>query len=220
MRVNRPAMEITYQLSLALVAVFGLLGAGMAMTTKHRDTAIWLGFAATVMAALSFFAWLQDYLWKQDAEAAKQATATLPRPRILFVEDRLIPPSNENEPVRIAFGLMNRGDADGTATIKDRTYYFSTDPSQKRFKYQTSSPEVIRVAAIPNAIWRGEMRFDFRFTAEKLAALKSGAARLFFFARGGYSDEAGNTYPLPFAEMYDSQFPGNLVACPSDIVFE
>ena len=45
------------------------------------------------------------------------------------------------------------------------------------------------------------MRFDFRLTPEKLAALKAGTARLFFFARGEYRDEAGKTYSLPFAEL-------------------
>ena len=64
------------------------------------------------------------------------------------------------------------------------------------------------------------MRFDFRLTPEKLAALKAGTARLFFFARGEYRDEAGKTYSLPFAEMYDPHFPGNLIACPNDVIFE
>jgi hypothetical protein len=146
--------------------------------------------------------------------------AAPPRPRILFVENRLILPSSPNEPLRIALGLMNRGDADGTVTLKDRTYYFSTDPTQKRFKYQASTSVETPVLAVPNAIWRGEMRFDFQLTPEKLAALKAGAARLFFFARCEYRDEAGNTYPLPFSGMYDPQFSGNLIACPSDVVFE
>ena len=63
------------------------------------------------------------------------------RPRILFTASSLILPPNENKPLRLAFGLVNRGDADGTVTIKDRTYCFSVDPSEKRFKYLPCSPQ-------------------------------------------------------------------------------
>jgi hypothetical protein len=142
------------------------------------------------------------------------------RPHIMFVENRLVLPPVDNEPLRISFGLMNRGGADGIFSLKDRTYFFSTDPSQKRFEYQPASSEEASITAVPNAIWRGEMRFGFDLTPEKLAALKSGDARLFFYARGAYRDEAGTTYPLPFAAMYDPYIPGNLVACPKDVVFE
>jgi hypothetical protein len=142
------------------------------------------------------------------------------RPRILFTASYLILPATENEPLRLAFGLVNQGDADGTVTLKDRTYYFSADPSQKRFKYQTCSPEEISVPALPNTYYSGEMRFDFRLTPERLAALNSAKARLFFFARGEYRDESNKTYPLPFSAMYDPHFPGNLIAPPNDVNFE
>ncbi len=142
------------------------------------------------------------------------------RPRILFTASSLILPPNENKPLRLAFGLVNRGDADGTVTIKDRTYCFSVDPSEKRFKYLPCSPQEISVPALPHTHYSGEMRFDFRFTPEKLAALKSGKARLFFFARAEYRDESNKTYPLPFSAMYDPHFQGTLIASPSDVVFE
>jgi hypothetical protein len=64
------------------------------------------------------------------------------------------------------------------------------------------------------------MRFDLRLTPDKLDALKSGKARLFFYARAEYRDATGKVYPLPFAEMYDPMFPGNLIAPPKNIVFE
>ena len=137
-------------------------------------------------AVLFAFAWLQHDLWKKDAETAKPAA----RPRILFVENRLILSAKENEPLRLAFGVMNNGNADATVTFKDQTYYLGTDPSQKSFKHQTFPPEEFVVAAVPNAIYRSEMRFDFLLTPEKLAALNSGKARLFFFARGEYRDES------------------------------
>jgi hypothetical protein len=165
------------------------------------------------MGVLSFFAWLQNDLWKKDAEAAKPVA----RPRILFANSRLVFPANESDPLRIALSLTNHGNTDGTVTIKDQTYSFTTHSSQKSFKYATSPAQEIRVAAIPNAIYEGELRFDFRLTPEKLSALNSGKARLFFFARGEYRDESNKTYPLPFSAMYDPHISGNLIDKCSDI---
>ncbi len=58
-----------------------------------------------------------------------------------------------------------------------------------------------------------------QFTPEKLEALNRGDARLFFFARAEYQDSTG-VYTLPFEEMYDGAFPGNLLAPPSDVAFK
>lgn len=140
--------------------------------------------------------------------------------RVLFVEKKLILPTKEGDPVRISFGLMNIGNSDATVTLKDRTYYFSTDPAQTVFKFQPAPAVEIPVSAVPNAIWRAEMRFDFQVTPEKIEALKSGKARLFFYAHGEYRDATEETYLLPFEEMYDPMFPGNLISPPKDIVFE
>lgn len=140
--------------------------------------------------------------------------------RVLFVDKKRILPEKEDDPVRISFGLVNTGNTDATVTLKDRTFYFSIDPAQTVFKFQSSPAIEIPVSAIPNAIWRAEMRFDFRVTPEKIDALKSGKARLFFYAHGKYRDETGETYSLPFKEMYDPMFPGNLIAPPEDIIFE
>lgn len=140
--------------------------------------------------------------------------------RVLFANKKLIFPTNEGDPVRITFGLINVGDADATVTLKDQTYYFSIDPTQTIFKFQSFPADEILVSAIPNAIWQAEMRFNFQMTPEKLKALKIGKARLFFYARGEYRDATGETYVLPFAEMYDPTFPGNLISPPKDIIFE
>ena len=96
-----------------------------------------------------------------------------------FYQESSDSPRERSEPLRLAFGLMNREDADGTVTIKDRTYSFTTDSSQERFKVSESPPEDIRVTAIPDAVYEGELRFDLRLPPEKLAALRSGKSRLF-----------------------------------------
>ena len=84
-----------------------------------------------------------------------------------------------------------------------------------------SSPsEEVQVPAIANAGVRGEMRYEFEMTAEKLDALNAGKARLLFFARGQYTDESNAMHGLPFSAMYDATFPGNLVAVPEGVVFK
>jgi hypothetical protein len=115
---------------------------------------------------------------------------------------------------------MNTGNGDAVVTIWDRTYFFSTHPEQAEFPFKSSPPEEVQVPAITNAVVRGEMRYAFEMTAEKLDALNTGKARLFFFARGQYTDESDATHELPFSAMYDATFAGNLVAVPKGIVFK
>ncbi len=174
------------------------------------------------------FGWLVFFVFTVLAGIASMQSAWGPsseskpakHARVLFVEKKLILPTKEGDPVRISFGLMNIGNSDATVTLKDRTYYFSTDPAQTVFKFQPAPAVEIPVSAVPNAIWRAEMRFDFQVTPEKIEALKSGKARLFFYAHGEYRDATEETYLLPFEEMYDPMFPGNLISPPKDIVFE
>ncbi len=201
-----------------VVLILGLLSA-VFFSVGHRDAGLWVTCAAIVLAVIGGFAWYQDLLWKKDG-AASTTTAVAQRPRVLFVETRLILPTKEGDPVRLAFGLMNTGNADAIFRIWDRTYLFSVDLTASTFAYQPAPAQEITVSAIPNAIWRAELRFDFRLTKVTLDALNNGKARLFFYARGEYRDAAGTTYPLPLAEMYDATFPGNLIAPPKGITFK
>jgi len=216
-RRRRSRMEVaSYIIGLA-VLILGLLSAAF-FSVGHRGAGLWTTCAAIVFAVIGACCWYQDMLRKEDA--AKKRAEPANHARVLFVETRLILPAKDGDPVTIAFGLMNTGNADATFTLKDRTYYFSVDPTQTVFKYQSTPPEEMPISAIPNAVWRAEMRFDLRLTPEKLDALNSGKARLFFYACGEYRDASGEIHPLPFAEMYDATFPGNLITPPKEIVFE
>jgi hypothetical protein len=167
--------------------------------------------------------------WKFEAEASaartigKTATPevlpSVERARLLFVESILHIPTSLEAPLRVAFGIINYGQKDAIFRLWDRTYFFATDPSQTVFAYQQTLPEEVRVAAIPNAVWHGEMRFNFQLNQDRIQALNSGAARLFFFARGEYIDEGGDAQRLPFSAMYDGLFPGKLISPPSEVRF-
>jgi hypothetical protein len=217
-RPHKSIMEIaTYVVGLA-VLILGLLSAAF-FSVGHRDLGLWTTCAAIVLAVVGGGCWYQDLLWKRDKAAKKLAEPPM-RARVLYVETRLILPTKAGEPVRVTFGLINTGNADATFTLKDRTYFFSLDPTQTVFKYQPTPSEEMRISAIPNAVWRAEMRFDLDLPPDKLEALNTGNARLFFYARGEYRDAAGEMHSLPFAEMYDASFPGNLIAPPKNIVFQ
>jgi len=211
-------MEIVVYVLGVAVAVLTILS-GVVMSVGHRDAGLWTACAAVVLTIMGGFAWYQDRLWKND-EARENAHPRAKSARVLFVENRLVLPSQGRGPVAVSFGLMNTGNADAVVRIWDRTYFFSVHPEQTVFSYQSSPPEEVRVPAIPNAIVRGEMRYGFEITPEKLEALKAGKARLFFFARGQYSDGSGEAHPLLFSGMYDATFAGNLVAVPTGIVFK
>ena len=199
-------------------------------TDHRRQPFVWLFIF--VFTVLSGVASMQSAWWphqpynsvnpdsqRNDSGASKPAPLAK-QARILFVDKKLILPEKEGDPVRISYGLVNTGNADATVTLRDSTFYFSTNPVQTVFKYQPNLAEEVQVSAIPNAVWRGEMRFNFQLTRDKLEALNSGKARLFFYAHVVCQDVTGKIYRIPFAEMYDPWFPGNLIAPPKDVVFE
>ena len=211
--------SIPTRMEVSVAAVVFTILSGVFLSAGHRDAGLWTACAAVVLTILGGFAWYQDRLWKND-EARARAEPPAKSARVLFVESRLLLPPQGSGPVAISFGLMNTGNADAVVKIWDRTYFFSVHPEQTVFPYQSSPPEKVHVPAIPNAIVRGELRYRFEITPEKLDALKAGKARLFFFARGQYSDGSGKAHPLPLSGMYDATFAGNLVAVPTGIVFK
>jgi len=73
-RKHKTSIEIVSQAATALLILLGIVATGLAFSQKHRDAAIWVGFAAGVCGCLWFCSWLQDYLWKQDAEEASHTS--------------------------------------------------------------------------------------------------------------------------------------------------
>jgi len=140
------------------------------------------------------------------------------RPYVSFASTQLEVPSDRNKPIQVTFDLKNSGQSEAIGSLRDFTYYFSTQPKQREFAYQHSEPIAFTLA--PSEQWRGYFFPSFVLSAEKLEALNAGTARLFVYAKGEYRDAAGNSYQLPFARMYHPSVAGNLVMCPDDIVFK
>ena len=187
----------------------------------RRQPIVWaFVFVFTVGGGLSSILGLLNQNGRAEFDSQSERAALAKRARVLFVESKLLLPEDDDGQIVLAYGLMNYGDADAIVTLQDFTYYFTIDPEKKVFEYQETAPQEIQLAAIPNAMWRGEARLSFELTPTKRIALDSGQARLFFlYARGQYHDASGTLYPLPFTGMYDGTFPGHIVACPRDVVF-
>ena len=151
-----------------------------------------------------------------DANVAKATPSN--RPYVFFKVTALKKPLTIGEKPVIQYVLSNSGLMEAHIKFWDNTYYFDTQPFKNAFKYtpyQSSSADLA-----PTAEVNGELRYDFLVTKEKLEALQSGKAQLYFFSRGEYRGEDGTVYPFQFCRMYDKEMSGNLILCPDDILIE
>ena len=140
------------------------------------------------------------------------------RPYVIFETNGLQIPTELDKPVTVRFTVKNTGQSEVAGFLKDFTYLFSVNPEQKEFKFGEAGTQSFSLA--PSEIWNGFFFTGFIMKPEKLAALNSGSARLFFFARGEYKNATGKAYPLTFARMYHPAMPGNLAICPDDVTFK
>ena len=62
---------------------------------------------------------------RYDAESKIETVRSDKGPRVLFVDTKLLIPSDADQPIRISFGLMNIGDSDAIFSIRDCTYFFA-----------------------------------------------------------------------------------------------
>ena len=143
--------------------------------------------------------------------------AAAARPYVIVASTELLIPPDHTKPVQVVFDVKNTGQMEALGSIRDFTYYFSTDAAQREFAYQHSEPITFSLA--PGEQWRGHFLPSFVLSDEKLGALDAGRARLFVYARGEYRDRAGRVFQFPFARMYHPVVAGKLAICPSDIVF-
>src|SRR6185295_3572912 len=106
------------------------------------------------------------------------------RPYVIVASTELIMPSDRSKPIQVTFDLKNTGQSDAAGSLRDFTYYFSTQPEQREFAYQHSEP--ISFSLAPSEQWRGHFLPPFVLSPEKLEALNAGTARLFVYAKGEY----------------------------------
>ena len=150
--------------------------------------------------------------WAQVHPPKPSATA---RPYVIFAASRLHLPTDAADPVRVNYEIKNTGQVQGEGVLKDFTYTLSVDPKQREFAYQHAEPMRFKLA--PGESLEGHFTPTFTMTPEKLQALNHGTARLFFFMRGEYRDDAGTVYPLSFAAIYNPTISGLLAIPPDDV---
>jgi hypothetical protein len=156
--------------------------------------------------------------WSRLASPPASAVESIAvRPYVIVANSELVTSTDPTKSIQIRFSLKNTGQTLASGSFNDFTYYFSTNEEQREFPYQPSKPLVFSLA--PSEEWTGYFLPSFSLSPEKLQFLDEGKARLFFYARGEYHDANGNTYKLPFAQMYNPDVPGRLVISPSTIQF-
>ena len=179
-----------------------------------------IGVALIALAAVLGFYGTQlarDGWTKVFASTASAVSFAATRPYAIFASSELTLPPDRSKTVQVLFDLKNTGQVEAVGSLRDFTYYFSTNPKQLEFAFQSSA--AVKFSLAPNEQWRGHFLPPFVLTAEKLTALNSGAARLFVYARGEYRDPAGKTYNLPFERIYHPTVSGHLAMPPDNIVF-
>lgn len=152
--------------------------------------------------------WAQMY--PQTSEAA--------RPYVIFATSQLLV-SDDAQPVRVVFEIKNSGQSQAEGSLKDLTYFFSVNPEQLEFAYRKAAP--MKFSLAPGEVLQSYFSPNFVLTREKLQALTTGAARLFFYARGEYRNGNGTTtYPLTFARIYNPTIPSLLAMPPDNVIFK
>lgn len=125
-------MQIVIYVIGVLAAILGLLSAAF-FSVGHRDAGLWATCAAVVLVVIGGFAWYQEFLWERDADANK-SDAAVKHARIVRVNTRLIVPESEEEGVRLAFGLINTGDADAQSRCEIGLTFTVPTPRGKSFR--------------------------------------------------------------------------------------
>lgn len=169
-----------------------------------------LGFYGTQLAGEG---WTKVFTQKPS-----EAGSVVMRPYVIFASTELVLPPDRNRPIQVTFDLKNTGQSEAGGSLRDFTYYFSTNPEQREFAYQHSKATIFSLA--PSEQWRGHFLPPFVLSAEELKALDVGRARLFVYARGEYRDASGRTYSLPFARIYHPSVVGRLAMPPDDVIFK
>jgi len=129
----------------------------------------------------------------------------------------LEPLSAGKSPV-LTFLIENTGPVEVTGYFKDATCRFSDFVDERFLTYMRSDSGKFRLAPLEKST------IQWPFVAPildeyQIKMLNENTATLYLFARGEYSDEAGNKYPITYCRQYSTAFPNHLVFCDEGITF-
>jgi hypothetical protein len=215
----------TYRMSIFLSVLFLAISAILAAIAiaswqkggyRNYLISLWWGIPAYLLLGVGAVFAYHYYVIKPAKEVAREDNAARNRPYVFFKLAALKNPLADGEKPVVQIVLANSGQTEAHGKIWDNTFFYEIPPFKSTFNYQPREP--INFSLAPGAEMGGELRYDFIMTKEKLEALQSGKARLYFFSRGEYQGEDGTVYPLPFCRMYDKGIAGNLIVCADDVI--
>jgi hypothetical protein len=211
-----------------LLAAIGGLWLGYLGVSGHlknqQSMGLWVLFGTIIFVLTGAFLHFQKLLWEGSTKteavtnAPHAATGQQPvtgRPYVFIKEIGLREPLTAGKNPIIIFTVSNSGSREAYITIKDATGQFEVAPFRDSWEYNPG--EQVTFTLAPTAMHVGRIEFPVTLTEEQIKALDDGRARLLFFAWGEYRDEAGQTYPLSFCQLYDKESLYRLTVCPNSI---
>jgi hypothetical protein len=119
----------------------------------------------------------------------------------------------------LTFVIENTGPVAVTGYFRDATCKFS-DFVHERFLTYASNNDCGTFRLAPRATNTIQWPFVALILDDyKIKLLNENTASLYLFARGEYSDEAGNKRFFTYCRQYSTIFPNHLVFCNEDITF-
>jgi hypothetical protein len=140
------------------------------------------------------------------------------RPYLVISDSKLEEPLSPGKNPVLVFAFENTGPVEITGYFRDATCTFSDFVDERFLTYIRGESGQFKLAPREKHI----MRWPFAalmLDEYQIKLVNENTATLYLFARGEYSDESGNKYPITYCRQYSSIAPGNLVICKGGITF-
>jgi len=185
------------------------------LTRIHREIDrrknFWLVVAAIVAGAVVTFvaAWWQIRATGQTS----QLSAVTEKQYVSIVESNITALAAGSSPT-LTIVLEN---GPGKTNVNFHEVNFLLTSPTKHLKYAPNGkpePFTMTPHQRTNLIWNFD---EFKPSQAQLDDLSGGSLQLYFFAKGSYTDEAGNTESLDLCRQYNGTVSSHLIYCPSDV---
>lgn len=149
-------------------------------------------------------------------QGTKKTTKPNERRPYVFLNVIGLKPLVAGQPVSMVAEFKNSGPTQAVVTLSDGTVSVRQLGDARPLAYKPTDKK-LHFTIEPQAPKTAVIGWDKIFSAEEIKSLNEGTSKLYFFARGEYSGEGGEKYPLDFRFVYDSEPPLYLIECPEDV---
>lgn len=210
-RFSRKAYQMSAFLSIIFLVVVGIV-AGIAISNWQKGSywaAFFWGLAAYLLFGVGIFFTYYSYV----IIPARQATPT-ERPDLFFVQIKT-ESFRVGEPIVCWAAIKNGGRiaAHNISLVPNIALQLSTFDGP--LKYHAGADEDVHPNLSPSAEHIILCNSgDIVMTQERIDAVISGRAQVFFYGKGRYEDETGREYTIDFCALYQPTIPQAMSMCP------